>query len=135
MQWPDYFPENCPPETAQPALVKVYRFIDSDFPTPEDFRSWREQNPDLICPTGLTECQACGLSVFTSEEGVRIARKRIPALRKKKAAIATLTPNLGLILNTPSKRTGNTHHTWWIPVGIEPWTLFQVVNIIYSDTE
>ncbi|WP_157750026.1 hypothetical protein [Dolichospermum compactum] len=37
------------------------------------------------------------------------------------------------ILNTPSRKTGNDHHTWWFPVNQEPWRNFEIVNIAYPD--
>jgi hypothetical protein len=135
MQWPDHFPDGCPPETAQPASVKVYRFVNNDPPNTEDFRSWRQENMDQPCPKGITECQACGISVFTSEEGVCKARNKVPALRNKQAALGNLTPGLGVILNTPSRKTGHDHHTWWIPTDREPWSVFQVVNVTCPDTQ
>ena len=115
MPWPDYFPDDCPPNSAQPASSQVYRFIDGDSPQPEDFLSWREQNPNQSCPKGVTECQACGLSVFTTQEGVCIALRRKPFLRRKQIALGQLAPDNGVLLNTPSKGTGDNHHTWWIP--------------------
>lgn len=136
MPWPEHFPDGCPPEEAQPVSGKVYRFVDNDPPHLEDFISWRKINPSEPCPKGLTECQTCGLSVFTTEEGVCSALRRKPFLRKKKIALAHLSSelDLGVILNTPAKGTGDNHHTWWFPSNTEPWKEFQVVTLTCHDT-
>ncbi|MGM3305219.1 hypothetical protein ACSQ6I_04400 [Anabaena sp. WFMT] len=128
MQWPDHFPEGCPPETAQPVFGNVYRLVDNNPSTYEDFRSWREQNINQPCPEGITECQACGLSIFTSEQGIRTALNRVPRLRKKKIAAANLTADFGVILNTPARNTGTNHHTWWIPSNQQPWKKFEIIS-------
>ena len=128
MQWPDYFPENCPPENAQAAFGQVYRLVDNDPPTPDDFQSWREQHPNEQCPKTVTECQACGLSVFTSISDIEVAQRKVRRLRNKKIAVGNLTIELGQILPTPSQNTGQSHHTWWIPNDTKPWTIFHVIN-------
>ncbi len=130
MNWPDYFPENCPPKTAEEAAIQVYRLVNNDPPNEDDFMSWREQHPNDICPKGVSECQACGISVFTSLEDVNRARQKVKRLRNKKIAVANLTPNLGRILNTPSRNTGQSHCTWWLPIGVTPWNVFNVFDVI-----
>lgn len=136
MPWPDYFPDDCPPTSAQPAYGKVYRFIDSNLPQPEDFLSWREKNPVKSCPKGVTECQACGLSVFTTPEGVCTALSRNPFLRRKQIAIGYLNPQNGVVLNTPSRGkrgTGDNHHTWWREPNTDPCKIFQATTIDCSN--
>ena len=122
------FPHNCPPRKAQRASGKVYRLVDSNPPAAKDFRSWYELYPDRTYENQATECQASGLSVYTQESSISKLIKRIPPLRKKKIALGQLTPDLGVTLNTPSAED-DSHHTWWVPVGKEPWTVFQVVDI------
>lgn len=129
MQWPDYFPDNCPPDNAREASGEVYRLVDNNPPTPEDFQSWREQHPNEQCPKSVTECQASGLSVFTSMDDVNMARQKVKRLRKKKIAHSNLTSDLGRILHTPSQNTGESHHTWWLPIGAQPWTVCRVVDV------
>ncbi|MGB5961238.1 MAG: hypothetical protein WBG73_11310 [Coleofasciculaceae cyanobacterium] len=126
MQWPEHFPTGCPPQTAHNTSGEVYRLINNDSPMPNDFRSWREENKDKECPNGVTECQACGLSVYTEKADAYRVIKRIPRFRKAKPALGNLTTDLGLTLHTPSN-TSQSHHTWWIPSGKQPWTVFQIV--------
>ena len=131
MKWRSHLPNNCPPNAAEIASGEVYRFIDNEHeePSPEDFLSWRELNPKADCPTSLTECQACGLSVIRSIEDVHKAPKKVPALRKMKPALGILTAELGRIQNTPSNRCGQSHHTWWVANNTEPWKVFSIVEI------
>ena len=126
-----HLPSDCPPASTESTFGEVYRFIDMNHstPLPEDFLSWRELNPDKPCPTGVQECQACGVSVFRSINDVRRAQKIIPGLKKKKPALGNLTPELGLIQNTPSKKTGKSHHTWWLYKDTNPWAVFQIISI------
>ncbi len=125
-----HLPSDCPPVSTENTSGEVYRFIDMTHstPLPEDFLSWRELNPDKPCPTGVQECQACGISVFRSIDDVHRAHRRIPALKGKKPALGNLTPDLGLIQNTPSN-TGKSHHTWWLYKDTSPWAVFQIISI------
>lgn len=126
MQWPDYYPEDCPPENARPASGVVYRLIRQSHPTSKDFRSHRETQPHRTFD--VPECIACGLSVFMDIEDVIRLQKRVPALRRRRVAKGTLVSDLGNMLPTPS-RTGRSHHTWWVPVSTQPWELFQVAPV------
>ncbi|MGA9379022.1 MAG: hypothetical protein WBV73_09660 [Phormidium sp.] len=126
--WPEHFPSDCPPENAKNAFGEVYRLINHDSPSPDDFRSWREENRNKQCPEGMTECQVCGISVFTDKADADRVIKRIPRFRRAKPALGQLTAELGVILHTPS-RLSQSHHTWWIPVGAEPWTVFKIVDV------
>ncbi len=61
----DHLPHDCPPSDAKPAEGEFYRLLKKqpNYPCAEDFRSWREENVGKQPPAGVTECQACGLSV------------------------------------------------------------------------
>ena len=43
MQWPDYFPDDCPPQDAQPATGDVYRLVKQNPPESRDFIPLREK--------------------------------------------------------------------------------------------
>ena len=128
MQWPEYFPENCPPTTATSPNGKFYRFIakDHDEPQSKDFVSWRELNLEKPCPDNIPECQACGLSVYSDLEEIRRMKKVIPKLRKMKIAGGSLTESSGKIKNTPSRNSQN-HNTWWVPQNENPWQYFFII--------
>ena len=44
----------------------------------------------------------------------------------RKTAKGELNPTLGMIQHTPSFE--KSHHTWWIPIGSEPWLVFRVID-------
>ena len=51
---------------------------------------------------------------------------RFLQLKDRKTAEGELNPTLGLIQRTAGKE--KSHHTWWIPIGSEPWLVFKVIN-------
>jgi len=128
MQFRDHLPSNCPPSDAISLVIEVYCLVDGDPPTDSDFQSLKERKPDKIFPDPDLVCQACGLSVFTDLIGIKFAQSVSKGLRKKKLAQGWLSDDSGKIKNTPSKNTGDTHHTWWPARDIEPWILFKVVT-------
>ena len=102
-------PENCPPNEAEeitsPRLV--YRLVRNNPPTDDDFRSQRAERPDRIF-RDVTECQARGLSVFTT----RNVAERLSAsgrLQGLSVCHVTLAPGAGRIQPTGRR----SHHTWW----------------------
>lgn len=129
MERSEKFPPNCPPREAEEASGEVYRLVDSNPPVAKDFRSWYELKPEKTYEDQAKECQAHGLSVYTQKSSIFSLFNRIPRLRKKKkVALGKLTPDLGVMLNTPSSED-DLHHTLWVAIGKEPWTVFQVVDI------
>ncbi len=128
MEFPEYLPDNCPPETAQAASGKVYYLVNNEPPTPEDFLSKRQKNPKLRFPKDEKECRACGISVYTEIEDLLKARQEFPGLGNLKVAVGNLTPNLGVIEPTPSRKFPS-HHTLWLAIDAQAWTVFHVINI------
>lgn len=100
----------------------MYRLTLKEQPKERDFRSYFVLKPE---EQWNDSCVACGLSVYTSPEDVFRLKRRIPAARAKWIAKGTLTATHGLMTNTSSVE--KSHHSWWVPVGIEPWTFFIVV--------
>jgi hypothetical protein len=131
MSYPKHFPDNCPPDECDVASDELYRFIKktNKIPLPEDFLSWREENPTKPCPATISECQACGISVYSSLDDVINLPNRIPRFRKMKIAKGSVNSDLGRIKNTPSLNTGKSHHTWWIPENSEPWKNFKIIDL------
>lgn len=110
IKWPDHFPEQCPPVHASPVSGNVFRFISRNAPKHKDFVSFFSINPSK--DWGDNSCQANGLSVYSSNEVCAKMAKMIPALAKKKLAVAELNSNDGYIANTPSNNTKH-HKTLW----------------------
>ncbi|MBE9396776.1 hypothetical protein IOQ59_05805 [Pontibacterium sp. N1Y112] len=112
-KWPDHFPEQCPPGCAEPVSGKVYRFINRANPKEKDFKSFFELKPDQ--DWGEKACQARGLSVYKNKNACEQMVDLVPALAKKKLAVAELNSNDGVIAETPS-RNSNEHNTLWSSV-------------------
>lgn len=130
MQWPDHFPQNCPPEDAREPSEQVYRLISQDSPTPEDFKTVREQNPGRPFPENEKECRACAVSVYTSIDDLSRINRRTGRFRNAKVAVGNLTSELGQIKHTPSPpEKNNSHHSWWVPTGVKAYTLFKAVEV------
>ena len=128
MQWPEHYPDSCPPNTAKHASGNVYRFIEKEHQSPqdEDFKSWKELHPERDYEE--KECQACGLSIYTSLDEARRVAKLVPRLRKMKIAEAVLKKDSGKMENTPSN-VSKDHFTWWIAKNIsKPCSLFKIVS-------
>jgi len=124
MEWPSFFPPQCPPTEAVDASVEVFRLVSSNPPAASDFESYAEMYPNKW----EGNCEASGLSVFTGkDDALRLAR-RVPGLSALGNLIATasLTPASGKLKYTP--RNGNSHHTWWAPEGLDHASAFKVVT-------
>jgi len=123
VEWPDFYPENCPPEEAEPASGTVYRLVKHNPPQAEDFLSTWEEFPGRF-PKPNTRIS--GASVYTDLKDIERLKNRIAHLRNRKTAKGELNPTLGFIQQTEGKE--KSHHTWWIPIGAEPWLIFKVIS-------
>jgi hypothetical protein len=125
MDWPEHYPEKCPPKRSRSAEGVVFRLMSGKRPTERDFRSYRLQYPTRNFGGKL--CIACGVSIYTDLEDVQRLRNRVPAARRKHVCGAELLPEYGKMLLTSSPDE-HSHHTWWFPGNVRPWTFFAVVS-------
>lgn len=120
-----FCPEDCPPDDAQAAVGRIFRFVRRSPPCRDDMRSWAEEGRS---PGQGSECQRCALSVLVDEQDVAKARSLIPLFRKLSVAVAEFTPDQGKI-----KQTGNNewHHSLWLSESVELTVhhQFQVVSL------
>ncbi len=123
MEWPEHFPENCPPANSIEAGGTVHRFVRNNPPENNDFRSNRLLHPQQ--DFGENICQACGLSVYRDKNDLIRKLRRLPAKRKCHIATGNLNPDTGKILPTPTQ--GDSHNTWWVPIGIRAEDYFSVI--------
>jgi hypothetical protein len=124
MEWPTYYPEDCPPASAMDIeAVELYRLVDHNPPADGDFIPHKLKFPRKKY---YNECKACGLSVFTKVEDIIKLRDEISALGNKLIAKGKLPPGMGKILHTP--RWGNSHHTLWIPDNAQIEKFFEVMT-------
>jgi hypothetical protein len=109
MSYREPLPEGCPPPESveiREAHV-VFRLVAALPPVAADFDSQRRLHPGRVF-AGVSECQACGVSVFAERADCVMAQK-LPALRAKVVCRLRLEPGAGRI-----KQTGKpSHHTWW----------------------
>ena len=94
----------------------------------EDFRTFFEENSRWFTnkPT-TTVCKGCGVSVYTKLQDIKRLKGRYKRkFGKHKIAEGELDAKFGMIQNTPSKEVS--HHTWWVPVRAEPWTVFNIIG-------
>jgi len=126
MQWPDCFPDGCPPTDADPARGIAF-YLTHNPVHPRDFWSKRERNPEKRFSDPVRECQANGLSIFRDIEDARRLRRRVSYFRNRAIAVGRLTPDLGVTKATPTV-VRSSHCTWWIPVGVDRARPFEVVE-------
>ena len=123
MIYRELLPEGCPPEDSIEIVesLTVFRIVRTAPPTSEDFRSQRGGQPGRNF-SGVSECQARGLSVFADRRDAENALK-LPNLRGRRICGIQLAEGAGRILQTgrPS------HHTWW------PLADFEILS--YCGTE
>ena len=123
MEWPSFYPANCPPAAAEPASGTVYRLVQHQPARSEDFQTPWEEYPGRFAEPTATNC---GLSVHTDPQDSEKLKNRIPKLRKRQIAEGKLNPTLGMIQHTPSLE--QSHHSWWVPIGTEPWVVFNIIS-------
>lgn len=107
--WPNHFPLQCPPPEATELSGQIFRFINGPAPVDWDFLSHYERRP---AGEWGDACKARGISVVRTYEDCQIMRAGVPALRKKRLAVASIESSVGLISNSPSG-TCQGHCTWW----------------------
>ena len=123
MEWPDFYPPNCPPAEAESASGTVYRLVQHNPAQAEDFKTpWEEYRSEFEPPT----IDNCGISVHTDRQDSEQLRSRIRKFRRRQIAEGALNPTLGMIQHRPSLE--KSHHAWWIPIGAEPWVVFNVIS-------
>lgn len=123
MQFPDYFPKNCPPIDAKMIETTVYRLCESETLGLNDFKSYYQLKPERY----KNIVQAYGLSIYLSYQDCKTAIRKSPQLRKKYkyCSYGPIYKWSGKILHTPSK-SHPAHYTWWLCTEVKPHTYFKV---------
>lgn len=122
MKWPHFYPANCPPRGAKPASGKMYRLVQHNPAQAEDFTTPFEENPKRF--NNRANVRNCGLSVHKDPQDSERLKRSVRIFKDRQVAEGNLTPKFGKIEHTPSSEF-KSHYTWWMPVGIEPWTIFK----------
>lgn len=110
MAYREPLPPDCPPDDAEEITTRriVYRLVESNPPTNDDFRSLLAKEPDRK-RNNDTECQESGLSVF-SRSNDALSCTKFAKLQGTMLCEVTLNRGSGRILRTGNRRG---HHTWW----------------------
>ena len=108
MTYRDPLPDGCPPNEAEliSEAKKVFRLVKQIPPSIGDFQSQRKEKPNKTF--SVSECQACGLSVFADRKDISRARK-LTLFRGHHICQVELTEGAGCM----QKTGGSSHHTWW----------------------
>lgn len=122
MQWPDYYPQCCPPDDAEPASGQVFRLVEGSTPTFADFQPYFLQQLDKYKGTKC-ECDAAGISLRKTIEDIMCLKRRVSRFKRHHIAQASLEATHGKIKSS----FGSSHITWWVPVTVQPHTLFTVL--------
>ena len=65
LQWPNFNPENCPPEEAEPVSETTYRLVQQDPTQPKDFIPLYIDRPENFENKSTSEvCRGCGVKAF-----------------------------------------------------------------------
>lgn len=131
-KFPNYFPENCPPEDAEDKEIKVYRLCKcSEKIDKQDFVTYYENNREKYRNNIL----AYGLSVNGTKEGsVKLLNelsRKSPKVKKKgyKAIAKGITyKSTGKHKSTPNNNQKD-HITYWLYENVEPHTYFELCCI------
>lgn len=119
--YPDYFPEGCPPDDVSVEEKVLYRFCKGDEPTESDFISYYITNPDKYKDNVL----AFGLSVLPDIDQCKEAYRKYPFIRKyNSVARGKTNKNRGSWKTTPG-RISPAHITWWVCKDVEPCDFFE----------
>lgn len=128
--WPEWYPPECPPKSAESATGSFFRLVDGEQVTAVDFLSNRELVDQGIKTrvhwTEDAEYLAVACSVHAAKQDAERTRNSFGALRKKRLALGPVDGD-GRIMNTPAKN-GPSHHSWWRPTGDEAWKSFEVLS-------
>lgn len=123
MDFPDYFPDYCPPDDAVDGPMLLYRFVfgnpvaDADFRT--NYEKGTQKDQDF--------CMRCGISTFDKPERAKEFSERVPAFRKAHLAKGLVPEDAGKIKKTEERAPG--HHTWWPYSDVDRKSYFVISDI------
>ncbi len=124
-RFPDFFPDGCPPDKAQPADGMVYRLVENDPPANQDFVCHVELYPKKDYRRSGNLCQACAISVFEDRRDLEEMRKRNPAFQDRKIAAGSLASDHG-VMDKDSRKQFGYHITLWPFAGVLLEEVFEV---------
>jgi hypothetical protein len=117
---PNELPSGCPPEGVSEGPKVLFRFVDSDPPGPQSFRTTREEekypNEDA--------CIRCSISTLDTLSAAEKVQEKIPYFRKRLISKGVVPLGAGPMMKT----FGPGHWSWWPVSGIHRHKYFVVVR-------
>jgi hypothetical protein len=117
--FPEYFPPCCPDDKAIDANGTVFRIVQANTQTDNDFLSHHELGTAITADP----CARCGISVFDSFQGAVHRQKLSPRLGKF-IAEGILNPSSG---KTSLPNKASRHMEWWPYSDVDRPALFKSV--------
>ena len=121
MKYPEYFPQDCPPEDAQTLEIEAYRGCQNNVITRDDFKSYYELGKKC------NKVEAYGVSLFTDFREVQVMMA-MPNFRLNHPFIAKgiTKSECGEIKYTGKNH--KSHITWWLYEDSTPEAYFQIIE-------
>ena len=116
-EYPDWFPEDCPPSTAADAAGEYFRIVEAQAVSETDFLSHHELGTAL----GAEPCARCGVSLFNSLEKA-LHRQRLSPRLGTLVSKGLLAPPHGKT-GVPNSKSG--HLEWWAYKDVSRHLCFQ----------
>lgn len=121
-RYPEYFPENCPPDDANTNEKQLFRFCMGDTPEELDFISYYQKFPEKY----KKDVNAYGLSVLQSRDDCLRAYRKFPYLRKYKSVSRGFTNFMRGSWKVTPGRISPAHVTWLVCEGVIPSEFFEL---------
>lgn len=123
MNFRETLPDSCPPSNPQhPPLPSSWRMLKNDAAQESDFDSHRKRMPTKHFND---ECKARGVSLTTTLEACRMARKApYPNMKAFKYAVCVVNDKAYGVFD----KNGDTHISLWLAEGANPMDLTRQVE-------
>ena len=143
MTWPEYFPQDCPPQDVVSPSGVFYRVVADKIGRTlkkEHFESPRQSQRKRVWPPNVCECQLCGVSLLkTMEDSIKKANQLLALGRYRdcvgRLAIGEIEDSAGVMKHTPDIPSNLlSHHDWWVPEEIDPLQFFSYSNTVIENS-
>lgn len=122
--YPDYYPDDMPPEDADPASGMAFRLVNSNPPIKTCFSSTIEENPGREAKKPTDREMLYGSSLFTQAREALKKKRLFKPLRQKILSTGALIEEDGVM-----KKTGGPHHiTVWFKADADTHTRFECIE-------
>ncbi|WP_027250924.1 hypothetical protein [Photobacterium halotolerans] len=124
--YPSFYPEDIPPEDAEPAEGLAFRLVMQNPPTKKCFQSSYEENPNRAARTPQTREMLYGTSLFRDKDVALTKRRLYKALRSKLLSTGVLDEEHGVMKKTGKEE--DNHITVWFKDEAQPQERFECIE-------